>query len=146
MKTKVDFSLSRRFGVVEQIIFRLVINGYGRIAEYTSVLPLFSDSVISNAICNLVNQQILSVNLEAAILTPSESIKALIVLCHEKTFDLDIPASLTKTIQTDGIVLSGEAEEIIKCKKQVLKELLPGVQLEFFVNSLDFRIYMKERM
>ena len=142
MKTKVDFSLSYRFGVVERIIFRLVLNGYERISEYSSVIPLFSDSVITNAICHLVNQQILSVNQEAALLTLSEPIKALMMLCHEKDFEIEVPTIIEKEMESNGIVILGESKEIRDIKDLVLRELLPDVQLEFLVNSLDFRVYM----
>ena len=79
MKVKIDFCLNHQFGVVERIIFRFVLSGHGKISEYPRVLPIFSDSVITNAIVHLVNQQILSMNTEAGVLSISEPIKALII-------------------------------------------------------------------
>ena len=139
-----DFSLSYRFGVVERIIFRLVLNGYERIADYSSVIPLFSDSVIANAICHLVNQQILYINQDAALLTLSEPIKALMKVCHEKDFEIEVPSIFEKEMDLNGIIISGDSKEITQNKELILRELLPDVQLTFLIYSLDFRIYKNE--
>ncbi len=60
MKVKIDFQLNRRFGVVERIIFRLVLNGFSNAREIELALPIFSDAVIANAIRHLVNEQIIA--------------------------------------------------------------------------------------
>ena len=55
MTVQIDFALNRRFGVVEQTIFRLVLNGLTNIQQISNLLWIFSDEVIANAIRKLVN-------------------------------------------------------------------------------------------
>ena len=143
MIVKVDFSLSRQFGVVERIIFRFVINGYGNVKEYAQSLPLFSDSVIANAIKHLVNQQVLAVSSETGVLSMSESIKALIIACHDNEYDINIPDNLVSVIEEDGVILTDDNRELITSKEQILRDMLPNVKLEFRISSVDFRIYKK---
>lgn len=144
MKVKIDFCLNHQFGVVERIIFRFVLSGHGKISEYPRVLPIFSDSVITNAIVHLVNQQILSMNTEAGVLSISEPIKALIIACQENEYEIIIPSSIEKEMNSDGIVLSGNDVEALQNKDLVIRELLPSIKLDFLVGSLDFRIHKKE--
>ena len=66
MKAKIDFQLNRQFGVVERIIFRLVLNGFTNAREIKLSLPLFSDAVIANAVRHLVNEQIISADIGTA--------------------------------------------------------------------------------
>lgn len=143
MKVKVDFSLSRQFGVVERIIFRFVINGYGNVNEYSKSLPLFSDSVIANAIKHLVNQQVLAISAETGVLSLSEPIKALIIACHDNEYDINIPDNLVSVIEEEGVILTDEDRNLIASKELILRDMLPNVKLEFLISSLDFRIYKK---
>ena len=139
MKVKIDFQLNRQFGVVENIIFRLILNGFTDSREITKALPLFSDSVIANAIKHLVNRQILAADIEASRLYLSEPLVAIIDMCLEKTYEIDVPAELESYIKGDGLMISGISdEESHSLKQAVLFELLPGIRLDMYVDSIDF--------
>lgn len=139
MKVKIDFQLNRRFGVVENIIFRLVLNGFTESNEIAKALPLFSDSVIANGIKHLVNSQLLAANIEAGKLYLSEPLVAIIDMCLENTYELDVPAELEDYIKGDGLMISGYSdEESQSLKRAVLFELLPGIRLDMYVDSIDF--------
>lgn len=144
MKTKVDFSLSQQFGVVERILFRLALNGYMDVHEWYLALPLFSDSVIANAIVHLVNQQLLSINVDSGIVSLSGPIKALLVACHDNEYDIDWSDSQVEVIGDNGVLIAGLSKEAIRNKELVLRELLPSVKLEFLIGSLDFIVYKSE--
>ena len=139
MKVKIDFQLNRQFGVVENIIFRLILNGFTDSREITKALPLFSDSVIANGIKHLVNRQILAADIEASKLYLSEPLVAIIDMCLENTYEIDAPAELEGCIKEDGLMISGIAdEESHSLKQAILFELLPGIKLDIYVDSLDF--------
>lgn len=139
MKVKIDFQLNRQFGVVENIIFRLILNGFTDSREITKVLPLFSDSVIANGIKHLVNRQILAADIEASKLYLSEPLVAIIDMCLENTYEIDVLAELESYIKGDGLMISGISdEESHSLKQAVLFELLPGIRLDMYVDSLDF--------
>lgn len=139
MKVKIDFQLNRQFGVVENIIFRLILNGFTDSREITKVLPLFSDSVIANGIKHLVNRQILAADIEASKLYLSEPLVAIIDMCLENTYEIDVPAELESYIKGDGLMISGISdEESHSLKQAVLFELLPGIRLDMYVDSIDF--------
>ncbi len=145
MKVKIDFQLNRQFGVVENIIFRLVLNGFSDSNEIAKALPLFSDSVIANGIKHLVNRQILSADIEAGKLYLSEPLVAIIDMCLENIYEIDVPAELKDYITGDGLMISGIADEKSHSLKQaVLFELLPGIRLDMYVDSIDF-VLRKER-
>lgn len=139
MKVKIDFQLNRQFGVVENIIFRLILNGFTDSREITKVLPLFSDSVIANGIKHLVNRQILAADIEASKLYLSEPLVAIIDMCLENTYEIDVLAELESYIKGDGLMISGISdEESHSLKQAVLFELLPGIRLDMYVDSIDF--------
>ena len=139
MKVKIDFQLNRQFGVVENIIFRLILNGFTDSREITKALPLFSDSVIANGIKHLVNRQILAADIEASKLYLSEPLVAIIDMCLENTYEIDVPAELESYIKGDGLMISGISdEESYSLKQAVLFELLPGIRLDMYVDSIDF--------
>lgn len=139
MKVKIDFQLNRQFGVVENIIFRLILNGFTDSREITKALPLFSDSVIANGIKPLVNRQILAADIEASKLYLSEPLVAIIDMCLENTYEIDVPAELESYIKGDGLMISGISdEESHSLKQAVLFELLPGIRLDMYVDSIDF--------
>lgn len=102
MKVKIDFQLNRQFGVVENIIFRLILNGFTDSREIARALPLFSDSVIANGIKHLVNRQILAANIEASKLYLSEPLVAIIDMCLKNTYEIDVPAELEGYIKGVG--------------------------------------------
>lgn len=142
MKVKIDFQLNRQFGVVENIIFRLILNGFTDSREIARALPLFSDSVIANGIKHLVNRQILAADIEASKLYLSEPLVAIIDMCLENTYEIDVPAELEGYIKGDGMMISGISDEESHSLKQVvLFELLPGIRLDMYVDSIDFVLY-----
>ena len=139
MRIRIDFQLNRQFGVVERIIFRLVLNGFSDSMEIAKALPLFSDSVIANGIKHLVNQQILAADIEAGKLFLSEPLVAIIDMCLENTYEIDAPVELEGYIKGEGLMISGISdEESHSLKQAVLFELLPGIRLDMYVDSIDF--------
>lgn len=141
MKVKVDFQLNRRFGVIERLIFSLVLNGFYSAREIELALPIFSDAVIANAVRHLVNEQIISADVETGTFSLSEAMVAVIAMCQQKSFDLEIPASLETEIQEKGIeVFDNSMPETIELKDALIQELLPSVKLDFYRYSLDFII------
>ena len=139
MKVKIDFQLNRQFGVVENIIFRLVLNGFTDSREIAKALPLFSDSVIANGIKHLVNRQILAADIEVSKLYLSEPLVAIIDMCLENTYVIDVPAEWEGYIKGDGLMISSISdEESHSLKQAVLFELLPGIRLDMYVDSIDF--------
>ena len=139
MKVKIDFQLNRQFGVVENIIFRLILNGFTDSREIAMALPLFSNSVIANGIKHLVNRQILAANIEASKLYLSEPLVAIIDMCLENTYEIDVPAELEGYIKEDGLLISDISdEESHSLKQAALSELLPGIRLDMYVDSIDF--------
>lgn len=139
MKVKIDLQLNRQFGVVEKIIFRLVLNRFTDSREIAEALPLFSDSVIANGIKHLVNRQILAADIEAGKLSLSEPLVAIIDKCIENIYELDVPTELESFFKGNGLIVSGIADEESRSLKQaVLFELLPGIKLDMYVDSIDF--------
>lgn len=139
MKVKVDFRLNRRFGVVERLIFRLVLNGFSNAREIRLALPIFSDAVIANAVRHLVNEQIVFSDIETGTLMLSEAVVAIIAMCQKQSFDITIPVYLENVIRHEGIVIfDNSIPETIELKDVIIKELLPNVKLDLYRYSLDF--------
>ena len=135
MKVRIDFSLSHRFGVVEQIIFRLILNGLTSVKQIRNLLWIFSDEVIANSIRRLVNQQIVCADVVSRTLSFSDSVFALIEKCLSNSYDIIIPEPLAN-MMSDGILFITD----IKMKEAIIAQLLPGIKLDFLANSLDFSI------
>lgn len=139
MRIRIDFRLNRQFGVVERIIFRLVLNGFSDSNGITEVLPLFSDVVIANGIKHLVNSQLLVADVGAGKLYLSEPLVAIIEMCLENTYEIDASTELEEHIEGDGLMISSITdEESLSLKQAILFELLPGIKLDMYVASLDF--------
>ena len=136
MKVRIDFSLSRHFGVVEQIIFRLILNGMTSAQQISNLLWIFSDEVIANAIRRLVNQKILCADVDSRTLTLSDAVIAVIETCLNNSYDIIMPETLANTM-SDGILL---ITDINKTKEAMIAQLLPGIKLDFLAKSLDFSI------
>ena len=141
MTVKIDFALGRRFGVVEQTIFRLVLNGLANSRQISNVLWVFSDEVIAEALRKLVNQQIIKVDLESQTLALSDTVAALIEICAHKFLELEI---------SDGSLLVADNADYsiektaIEAKTAILAELLPNIKHSFLIDlskCFDFRIY-----
>lgn len=145
MKVRVDFQLNRRFGPVEQIIFRLVLNGYSNVKDIVDALPIFSDAVIANGIKTLVNCQIISAHYDTGRVTLSEPLLAIIETCLNNRFEIQVPDILEKALAYDGLLISECNESGETLKKAILYELLPYIKLDMYVGSLDFVVRMDER-
>lgn len=153
MKLRVDFSLSKSFGVVERTIFRLVLNGYVDVREIGDALTLFSGPVIANGIRHLVNRQILVVDMDTGRLRLAEPLAALVSVCFESDVEIDVPDDLVAPIMDGGILIdSGTNEEsrqfktvLRKLKAALLEHLLPDVNLGLYIDVLDFTLTENER-
>ena len=141
MTVKIDFSLSRRFGVVEQTIFYLVLNGLTDAKQIMDLLCVFSDLVIANSLRRLVNQQIIIADIESRKLSLSEIVVAIIEMCINTSFDLNIPDTLLE-MMSDGYLLITD----VSTKKAILAQLLPDIKLTFLASSLDFSICERGEM
>ena len=142
MQIKIDFQLSCQLGVVERTIFRLVLNGFTNAEEIVSALPIFSDAVIANGIKYLVNRQILSANIDSGRLSLTDPLVAIIDMCMENSYEINVPSELEDNIRNLGLLISSIAdEESTSLKKAILSELLPRVKLDMYVDSIDFVIY-----
>lgn len=135
MNVKIDFTLSARFSIVEKTIFRLVIGGVRDIKTITSLLCVYSDDVIANAIKKLVNYQILRANFEARLLFISEPLLAMIESCMTQSQDLELPEGMEMSPLENIAYITDE-----NTKRQILSALLPGVNIGFLVKSVDFVI------
>ena len=140
MTVQIDFALNRRFGVVEQTIFRLVLNGLTNIQQISNLLWIFSDEVIANAIRKLVNQQVVCADLDARTLSLSEAVLSIIDTCLNNSYDIKIPDTLVNKA-TDGNLLITDT----KVKEAILAQLLPNIKIGFLADSLDFNIYERGR-
>lgn len=138
MNFRIDFSLSSRYGVVEQTIFRLVLARVCEVQTIRNLLPIYSDEVLANAIKNLVNYQILSANLEIRTLDLSEPVLAVMESCLNYSDTIVLPESLLDRNDLNGVYISDK-----KTKQQILKTILPGMKMGFLVNSLDFVLHQR---
>ena len=137
MKIKIDFKLNRRFGVVERLIFRLVLNGFTNAREIRLSLPIFSDAVIANAIRSLVNEQILSADVESGSLSLSDAMVAIIAMCNESNSEMNIPTAFIELAEQSGILIDdNRIPETIMLKDAIVRELLPNIKLDTFRYSL----------
>lgn len=145
MKIKIDFRLNRQFGIVERIIFRLVLGGFRDAREIAEALPVFSDTVIVNSIKTLVNRQILSAQIESHRLALSEAAAAMIEMCMEKEHEIDVPPELEAELQKGGLLIAGASyeprAEAALLKKAIVYDLLPGIKPSLYTDSLDFILY-----
>lgn len=141
MKVNIDFQLSRRFGVVERLIFRLVLNGFCNAREIKLSLPIFSDAVIANAVRNLVNEAIISSDIETGALFLSEAIVAVIAMCREQSFEINLPEPLKTMIMHKGFeIIDNSNRQAIELKYALIQELLPNINLDSYRYSIDFII------
>lgn len=137
MIIKIDFSLSpRRYQTVEQTIFRLVLGGLVETQTIATLLCIYSDDVIANAVKKLVNYQILAANLEMRTLSLSAPLLALTEACLEHTHTVDIPDVILQNAEEGKIYVTDDT-----VKQQILEVLLPDVRVGFLVRSLDFVLY-----
>lgn len=146
MKLHVDISLSKGFGVVERAVFRLVLNGYTDASEIAVALSLFSRPVVANAMRHLVNRQILTIDVASGQLGIAEPFLALMNMCLEEDIYLEVPDELRMAIKQGGVLLDSGASrethyvksELRQLKASLLENMVPGVSLWHYVDSLDF--------
>lgn len=136
MKARIDFSLSSRFDVVEQTIFRLVLDGVTDARIICALLPLYSDNVLANAIKKLVNYQILRADVGERSLSVSEIVLNIIEECLRCSEELMFPEELTDSVDGNKIFITD-----YEMKGEILKAILPKTSAGFLINSLDFVLY-----
>lgn len=137
MQVKFDFLLSKKFSAIEKTIFRLVLNGIFNISELRRLLWVLSDEVIAGAIRNLVNQQILSVDLSLGVIRLSEPVAALVQKCYSNEYSVQFPEFLTPD---DDSVVCIDGMDVRDIKIAILNTLLPDIDLNFLISSIDFFI------
>ena len=139
MVVGIDFRLNQQFGVVERIIFRFVLNGIRDPKKIYDSIPIFSDSVMANALKNLINRQILTINRVDGMLSISEPLLAILNACINKTFKYDFSVELCEKLTKNGLYI-GSGKESFELKHAVLEELLPNIKLDLYSDSIDFII------
>lgn len=135
MNINIDFSLNRRFGVVDNLVFRLVLNGMSDAETICNMLWPFSDQVCANSIMKLVNCQLLVADVERRQLRVSPAVTALAEACRISSFDVVLPEVLLAQMQ-DGVLLIDN----LRIKEAVFQELVPQVRLDFLAKMLEFWI------
>jgi sulfur transfer complex TusBCD TusB component (DsrH family) len=134
MKVKLDFMLNKtKFGVIDQAIFQLVLNSCTSIKDIRKYLFIFDKDVLAKAICNLVNNQIILVNISQKTLTLSSPVSALYELTKEHIFDL---RQTKKTIE-----LIEAYDGVLNIKKNYLNKYLSEYILGFLLSDIDLAYY-----
>ena len=136
MKLKFDYTLSRRFGVLEKLIYRLVINGLSSVETITSLLPVFSEEVIALSLRKLVNTQLLRADVGSQTISLSDLSLLLIGSCAENEFDIDIPDEFVTELSTKEFIVIEDTEVVAV----MLQSLLPNIKAEFLSSALAFII------
>ena len=136
MKVKYDFTLNtRHFGIVEQAIMRLVLNGFRSVPSISGLLWVFSDEVKANAIQNLVNSQLLRASLSSKELFLSDGLRAIIDACNNNTYELDLPESLLSQTTDSAMVIEDD-----KVTAGILQQIVPEANLNHLAKSLWFSV------
>lgn len=122
-----DFILSKRYSIVEQTIFKLVLSGVYDMQKISALICIYSDSVLANAVKHLVNYQILEANVQNRTIELSASILAIIEVCNQQMLELmDLSSE-------NNIYIYDEST-----KHKIMKSLFPEINMGFLVNSIDF--------
>lgn len=146
MRIKFDFQLSHHFGVVERILFNLVLNGFTDVQEIREAIPIFSDVVLANGMKHLVNKQILNIGIDNNRLSISEPILAIICSCIENTFDIEVEENIKELITVEGVSLDSVGGHVSKeMKISILNTLVPNVNLHLYRNSIDIILLDADR-
>lgn len=134
MEVKFDFTLNtRRYGVVEQAIFKMVLRGIDSAQGICELLWVFSDNVKAIAVQKLVNSQLIRADLASNKLYLSDGIISIIDACHSHTYAVEIPEVMLSKM-TDGVLLIENQQMIVG----ILNHLLPEISIEFLAPSLTF--------
>lgn len=106
MEVKFDFMLNaRRYGVVEQAIFRMVLRGIDSAQAISELLWIFSDYVKATAIQKLVNHQVLRAELRSNRLFLSDGIISIIEACRDCTYAVELPEILLPEMTDGGLLV-----------------------------------------
>ena len=150
MNYRVDFSISNRFQVIEQAIFRLACHGVLDVELIKALLNIFSEQVIAIAIRNLVNAQLLQADLENGYLIIPDTLKDLMDACRRNTVEFSIPPEMAESATAESLFLpcnlADESKEVkearIDVKRAILSELLPGINVTDYSKVLN--LYLTE--
>jgi hypothetical protein len=154
MKVNIKFTLNEKyFDIIEQAIFKLVLNGCTKVALINKYLYIFDKNILAQAISNLVNKQILIVNIIEKTILPSSPIQALYDLTKDSLFNLK------KTRKTSDLLEAYDGKIDIKSikhflpknkyhlhslnqniSKYILDYLIPEIDLTYYVNFITFTI------
>lgn len=146
MRIKFDFQLSHHFGVVDRILFNLVLNGFTDVQEIREAIPIFSDVVLANGMKHLVNKQILNIGIDNNRLSISEPIRAIICSCIENTFDIEVEENIKELITVEGVSLDSVGGHVSEeMKNSILNTLVPNVNLHLYRNSIDIILLDADR-
>ena len=136
MKVKFDFMLnSQRYGVVEQAIFKMVLRGIDSAQGISELLWLFSDDVKAVALQKLVNSQVLRADLSSNRLYLSDGILSIISICHDKTFEIELPDILLTRMSNGQLLIDNP-----QVTASILGHILPDVSIDFLRSVLFFSI------
>lgn len=150
MKVKIDFILNDNIDIVGQTIFHLVLNGICNSYAISDLLRIYSDEVIANSIRKLVNGQILSADINKHELQLSSPVVALIGKCLDHIYDIDLPPALQEYLYDSKMILDemsdneGYRKQHQQIKQEIIRELLPDIDMKFLLNYIDFGIQIVE--
>lgn len=143
MNVKFDFKLNaHKYGIVEQIIFKIVLCGIdandfhrSSVKQISDSLWIFSDSVKAIAIQKLVNTQILRADLLSKELCLSDGIMALIKACNTRSYTIDMPKVILSQMSEGTFLIENR-----QLARSILHTLLPKIDIDLWASSLSFVI------
>lgn len=136
MEVRFDFTLNpRRYGVVEQTIFKMVLRGIDSAQGISELLWIFSDDVKAAAIQRLVNGQVLRADLSSRKLYLSDGILSIIDACHDCVYTVELPEILLSKM-AEGVLPIDNRQVIVG----ILNHILPGISTDFLASALYFSI------
>lgn len=136
MEVRFDFTLNpRRYGVLEQTIFKMVLRGIDSAQGISELLWIFSDDVKAAAIQKLVNSQVLRADLSSRKLYLSDGILSIIDACHDCVYTVELPKILLSKM-VEGALLIDDRQMIVS----ILNHILPGISTDFLASALSFSI------
>jgi len=150
MKIKIDFVLNDNIDIVGQTIFYLVLHGIHNSLAIADLLRIYSDEVIANAVRKLVNGQIITADINKHELQLSSPVVALIEKCLDQVYDIDLPPALQDYLVDSKMILSemndneNYRKQLQQLKQEIIRELLPDIDMGFLLNYIDFAIKIVE--
>ena len=136
MEVIFDFMLNpRRYGVVEQTIFKMVLRGIDSAQGISELLWIFSDDVKATAIQKLVNSQVLRADIPSGKLHLSDGILSIIDACHDHVYIVELPEIILSKI-AEGTLLIEDRQVTVG----ILNHILPGISTDFLASALSFSI------